>query len=122
MPPTRPASVPETATFDENDSSWEIGARDADDKERKIGAWSYWREDGSKMCEEEWGDGRTRLIYRRFHLDGSVSQSGEKDLVGDVWVGTMRWTRLDGDSPEDRYWPVEGTPNARAYEFSLEDG
>jgi len=120
MPPTRPASVPEASTFDESERLWELGRRDAED--RKIGAWSYWRDDGSKQCDEAWGDGRSRLTYRRFHLDGSVAQSGEKDLARDVWVGTMRWTRLDVDSPEDAFWPVRGTPGARAYEFSLADG
>ncbi|MDC0675711.1 hypothetical protein [Nannocystis radixulma] len=115
----RPASVPETAIFDDTDQLWELGERDAES--RKVGAWTYWRPDGSKECEEAWGDGRTYMSYRRFHPDGSVAQSSAKDLARDLWVGRPRWTRLDGDSPEDRHWPVRGTPGARAYEMTLDD-
>lgn len=119
MSPPRPTSVPETAIFDDNDQLWELGERDAE--ARKIGVWTYWRPDGSKECEETWGDGRTRLTYRRFHPDGSVAHSGAKDLVRDLWVGRPRWTRIEGESPEHRHWPVSGTPAARAYEMTIDD-
>lgn len=119
MSAPRPTSVPETATFADDDQLWQMGERDAE--ARKIGVWIYWRPDGSKECEETWGDGRTRLTYRRFHPDGSVAQSGAKDLVRDLWVGRPRWTRIEGDSPEHSHWPVRGTPAARAYEMTIDD-
>ncbi|MFZ6182719.1 hypothetical protein [Nannocystis pusilla] len=119
MSAPRPTSVPETATFADDDQLWELGERDAE--ARKIGVWTYWRPDGSKECEETWGDGRTRLSYRRFHPDGSVAQTGAKDLVRDLWVGRPRWTRLEGESPEHGHWPVRGTPAARAYEMTIDD-
>lgn len=120
MSQERPAQVPENATFDEKEQNWELGEKDGDDK--KIGLWTYWRGDGSKECEEEWGDGRARLTYRRFHPDGSVSQSGAKDLVKDVWVGPMRWTSLDVESPEDKFFPARNVKAARAFALVFEDG
>lgn len=120
MSNARPAQVPENATFDEKEQNWGLGEKDGDDK--KTGLWTYWRGDGSKQCEEEWGDGRARLTYRRFHPDGSVAQSGAKDLVKEVWVGPMRWTWFEEESPENQFFPASGTKNARAFELLFEDG
>lgn len=118
MQTKRPKDVPNQATFDAADNCWSLGEKDAQD--RQIGVWSYWRTDGTHEAEEDWGDGATRLTYRRFHPDGSVSQSGTKDLKRGVWVGTMRWTKLDTPSVEDRFWPPAPS-NARAFEVEYDD-
>ncbi|AKU95567.1 hypothetical protein AKJ09_02231 [Labilithrix luteola] len=113
-----PAAVPSKAFFDTADDCWALGEKDS--QGRKIGVWNYWRKDGTHECDEEWGDGTTRLTYRRFHPNGPESQSGTKDLKRDVWMGTMRWTKADTDSVEDRYFPP-GPKNARAFEFVYDD-
>jgi antitoxin component YwqK of YwqJK toxin-antitoxin module len=120
MSSQRPAQVPQTAIFDEEQQLWEVGEKNEEGK--RVGLWTSWRADGSKECEEEWGDGRTHLTYRRFHLDGSIAQSGAKDLGKDVWAGVMRWTRFEGESPENQFFPAKPNPDARVYELVFEDG
>lgn len=99
---TPPSNVPATAVIDED--GWALGEKNA--AGQKIDLWRYWRDDdGSLECEEQWGDGLQTLTYQRFHRNGSLAQSGQKDLVRDAWVGTMRWTRLNEPSVEDFYYP-----------------
>lgn len=110
----KPKNIPTNAFYDDGDQAWAVGKKDASG--RKIGAWVYWRDDGSKEGDEEWGDGTKHLTYRRFHLDGSVAQSAAKDLTLDRLVGIGVWTRLDKPSIEDRYWPMIAPANARRFE------
>jgi hypothetical protein len=114
----RPQGLPEKAIFDDVEHCWALGEKDR--QGRRIGAWISWREDGTKEGEENWGDGATRMTYRRFHPDGTESQSGEKDLKNDVWAGVMRWTKLDEESVEDRFWPP-APENARTFEVVFND-
>lgn len=115
----RPAAVPSHATFNQTANGWEAGARDEDGK--KIGQWDYWRPDGSPEGQEQWGDGRTAMSHRRFHPDGSIAQSGAKDLRRDLWQGTMYWTKREEPSPEDRFWPAGKQPNLCRYELTFDD-
>jgi hypothetical protein len=115
----RPESISDDAVFDEENQLWALGEKDS--QGRKIGTWTYFRDDGSKACEAVTGDGTTRMAYRRFHPDGTESQSGEKDLQKDVWVGAMRWRRLDAPSVEDRYWDKNLPENARVFEVMFND-
>ena len=117
-PSKKPANVPPDAVWD--DDGWEFGVRDANGK--KIGTWTWWREDGSIGGASEYGDGATRMTYRRNHPDGELAQSGEKDLVTDRWVGLMRWTRQAKPSPEDSFFPNMVAPPVRAFEVDLVDG
>lgn len=110
--PKKSPQVPAAAFWD--DDVWAIGKKDGAGK--KIGDWVYFRTDGTKEGEEEWGDAKIHLTYRRFHPEGSLAQSGAKDLKRDVWVGPMVWTRLDAPSVEDRFWPDAAPENARRYE------
>ena len=61
------------------------------------------------------------MTYERFHPDGAVAQRGAKDLVKDVWIGTMRWERQAAASPEDVYFPQGAHEAVRAYELVLDD-
>ncbi|WAS92049.1 hypothetical protein [Nannocystis punicea] len=116
--PPKPAHVPVDAFWE--DEAWNSGPKDAEG--RRVDTWTAWRPSGEVECVEEWGDGKQQLTYRRFHPDGSESQSGAKDLVKNAWVGLMRWTRLDGRSPEDKYWDPGLGEAVYVIERELDDG
>lgn len=113
-----PPNIASSAFFDDDEQAWAVGETSG---AKKIGHWDYFRDNGTKQGEEDWGDGITRSTYVRFHEDGSVSQSNTKDLRKDVWIGVMRWTRLDVPSVEDRFWPADLPDCARAFEWELDD-
>ncbi|MFZ6180820.1 hypothetical protein [Nannocystis pusilla] len=117
MPPPKPAHLPVDAFWE--DDVWNSGPKDPSG--RRIGTWTSWRPSGEVECVEEWGDGTQRLEYRRFHPDGSESQRGAKNLLKDVWTGLMRWTRLDGTSPEDQYWDPDLGEAVRVIEREFDD-
>lgn len=71
----RPRNVPSEAFFDEADGAWALGEKNARHN-RKIGVWNDWREDGTRACDEDCGDGTTRSTYRRFcdrHVESKLS-------------------------------------------------
>ena len=112
----RPANVP--ADSIREDDAWAHGEKVGDEKH---GEWRYWRDNGELFSTEQWGDGTASMTYERYHPDGALSQRGAKDLVKDVWIGSMRWERQPAASPEDVYFP-RGTHEAvRAYELVLDD-
>jgi hypothetical protein len=115
----KPTGIPAAAFFDEGDQAWAVGAIDSGG--RKIGSWRYWRDDGTEEGAEEWGDGLTRMTYQRFHLDGSIAQSGAKNLRNGAWVGPMVWTRLSVPSVEDRFWPAAAPANAHRFEKHFDE-
>lgn len=117
MHPQKPAHLPADAFWE--DDVWNSGPKDPSG--RRIGTWTSWRASGEVECVEEWGDGTQRLEYRRFHPDGSESQRGAKNLLKDVWTGLMRWTRLDGTSPEDQYWDPDLGEAVRVIEREFDD-
>ncbi len=116
-PAQKPSNVPAAAVWD--DDGWEYGERDADGK--KVGTWTWWRADGTLGGGSEYGDGATRMTYRRLHPDGELAQRGEQDLVTGRWTGLMRWTRQAAPSPEDSFFPNMVAAPVRAYEVDLVD-
>ncbi|MDC0716942.1 hypothetical protein [Nannocystis bainbridge] len=116
-PPAKPAHVPADAFWE--DEVWNSGPKDATG--RRVGTWTSWRASGEVECVEEWGDGTQRLEYRRFHPDGSEAQRGAKNLLKDAWTGLMRWRRLDGPSPEDKYWDPDLGEAVRVIEREFDD-
>ncbi|PCC72806.1 hypothetical protein SAMN02745121_01924 [Nannocystis exedens] len=115
--PQKPAHLPAEAFWE--DDCWNFGVKDPTG--RRVGTWTAWRPSGEVECVEEWGDGTQRLEYRRFHPDGSESQRGVKNLLKNVWTGLMRWTRLDGPSPEDKFWDSSLGEAVRAIEREFDD-
>ncbi|MCY1065809.1 hypothetical protein OV090_13600 [Nannocystis sp. RBIL2] len=115
--PQKPAHLPADAFWE--DDVWNSGPKDPSG--RRVGTWTSWRANGEVECVEEWGDGTQRLEYRRFHPDGSESQRGAKNLLKDVWTGLMRWTRLEGPSPEDKYWDPDLGEAVRVMEREFDD-
>lgn len=77
----RPASIPEAATYAEEDKAWELGARDAAGK--KTGRWTYWREDGSTEREEAWDRNGALQEHHRYAADGALLRT-EKYEAGQL--------------------------------------
>jgi hypothetical protein len=80
----------------------------------------YWRSSGELFAKGEYGDGKTRSTYESFHPDGTLAQSNTKDLVKNVYVGIVRWTRVPTKSPENASFPTGVHDKARAYEFEMD--
>jgi len=67
----RPANVPEDASWNSGDASWEHGETDSNGCRQ--GAWRAWREDGTVRGETPYLDHDVHGINRRFHPDGTVA-------------------------------------------------
>jgi hypothetical protein len=90
---------PDDAIWNEADREWELGETRGG---RKIGAWRWWREDGTLACESSFDDdGELHGVARRFHPNGEVS------LIAPYVNGKLHGKQIatrpsEGDSPEMR--------------------
>ncbi|CAN5479871.1 hypothetical protein BH09MYX1_BH09MYX1_48080 [soil metagenome] len=97
--PSRPSGVPEDAVWNEPDREWELGLRKGS---LAVGAWSWWREDGTLACRSTFDDdGALHGIAQRFHPNGETS------LVAPYVHGKLHGKQIatrpsSGDSPEMR--------------------
>ncbi len=71
---SRPAGVPEGATFSESDNEWVLAPRDAAGKEH--GLVRYYRPEGTLVCETEFEHGTPHGKFRRVHPNGETSREG----------------------------------------------
>ena len=109
-PPARHPDVPAEARWDGD--NWELGATK---RGKSIGKWRYWRPTGEVLEESDFGNG-SRVTYTRYHADGSVSQTGQKDLVKNCFYGTIRCVR----GPTDPM-PSGIHDAVHVYEFHLDE-
>lgn len=70
----RPDSVPEGATFNEDDNEWVLG--ESDEHGEFHGDVRYWREDGTLCNRCDFVHGSPTGFYERFHESGELSQAG----------------------------------------------
>jgi hypothetical protein len=71
-PATRPANVPEAASWSEDDGEWILAPRDGEG--RLDGLMVTWREDGTLASESPHVRGEEHGEARRFHESGEVSR------------------------------------------------
>ncbi|NTX36264.1 thiol reductase thioredoxin [Myxococcus sp. CA033] len=89
-----PPGVHPEAEWDDNDSEWVHGGKDA--KGRNHGPYRYWRADGTLCNECTFEQGKPHGPFKRFHESGEVSQDGEfvkGDLHGPrTWFASDKFT------------------------------
>jgi hypothetical protein len=113
MPLHKPPHLPADAHWDHD--SWVAGEKNAGGAH--IGTWARWREDGTLLCVEEWGDGQGVLTYQQFHPDGTLAQEGRKDLQRNIWLGTIRWLRGPQPTLDDVFFAPGSRAHAVEWEF-----
>ena len=86
----RPAGVPDHAEWNAAESEWELGAKGDG---HPIGAWTWWRGDGTRVCESLFDDGFS-----------SVNRNGESTGAGHS--GTQKV-----------FWNVRGKGTVRSLQF-----
>lgn len=93
----RPAGVPGAAEWNAAEAEWELGAkRDG----HPIGAWTWWRGDGTRVCESLFDDdGNLHGECRRFHPGGELAYQAVFDR-GDKRGREIVCRPLTGDTPE----------------------
>jgi hypothetical protein len=90
--------VPDAAIFNAAENEWELGERRGD---KQIGAWTWWRPDGTLVCKSPFDDrGELDGVCRRYHPDGTISMES-RYVHGVRWGKTWHTRSARGDSPED---------------------
>ena len=101
-------NVPAAATWNEKDKQWELGEKNAAEKE--IGIWNNWHVEGHLCGTTDYGDGTPPFTVVRFHPDGTLAQEGNW-YGGNKWLGTFRW--IKSDNPTSEPFPT-GSPETDA--------
>ncbi|HEY8893486.1 MAG TPA: hypothetical protein VIM79_01680 [Niastella sp.] len=83
-------NVPEAATWNAENSEWELGEMNA--AGNKTGIWNHWHEKGHLCNTIDYGNDNPPFLFKRFHPDGTLAQQGNW-YGGDTYLGTFRWIK-----------------------------
>lgn len=83
----RPSSVPEAASWEDQEGCWELSQLDS--RGLRSGLVTRWRRDGSLLMEARYEAGVLSGPFRRYHFDGRLAREGlfvDGQLDGEVWA------------------------------------
>ncbi|KIG15584.1 putative lipoprotein [Enhygromyxa salina] len=95
----RPAGVPASAWWSDEDNEWILGPKDANGELH--GEVHYWRPDGSLCCITQLRHGVPHGSFERFHETGEVAQFGQYEN-GELH-GQRTFVATTGDTSEDMH-------------------
>jgi len=111
----KPAGIPDDATWDGVNETWDHGVRDAHGARQ--GLWRTWRAAGPLLGECPFVDDEPHGQNKRFHPDGSIASEG-------TWKNGVLYSttfhRAAGATDQD--WAPDGGPLAQRIIYSSSDG
>jgi antitoxin component YwqK of YwqJK toxin-antitoxin module len=93
----RPAGIPDTAYWDQDDNEWVVAQRNGDGEFH--GVVTYYRPDGTRCCATQFVDGTAHGPFSRFHENQELSRTGT--YVNGTLHGTNVFTRSTAPTTEN---------------------